>query len=554
IVNANGKPKAYSSICPHQGADLSLGSVEDGNIVCAMHQMAFSCSDGKSIKDKKCLVPYPIIEKEGTLYIDSKHFENKNPDAGTNLRHFKDLPSPKGRPIVGHLIEFKTPGKHQVLEKWADEVGPVYRISLAGKKIMVSGDPDLNLKIQKQRPHNFRRYAKIQEIMEEMGIYGTFSLEGDQWAMHRKLTTDALSQKNVTAYFPTTIQMTKRLHQRWLRLIELNNPVDVQKEMMRYTVDITTSIAFGYDGNTLDTEGDIIQNHLDKIFPMINKRMASPIPFWRFIKSRKDKELDVALGAIRATIQKYIDEAKEKLAEDPALKLNPTNFLEALLVEQEKEEGFSDKDVYGNVFTILLAGEDTTSNSIAWALYLLALNPECLLKAQKEIDALNLSRSYIEEIEDLSKLPYIEGVIDESMRLKTVGPVGYSQAIKDTVINDYVIKKDTVVFMISRVYQTSKDNFGSPKEFIPERWMDSSPKCPVPHSPDVSRPFGGGPRFCPGKALAIQEIKMALVMICKNFDLELAVKANEVREISSFTMYPENLMLNLSRRKEKVLV
>ncbi len=56
--------------------------------------------------------------------------------------------------------------------------------------------------------------------------------------------------------------------------------------MVRYTVDITTAIAFGYDMNTIEKEGDVLQDHLEKIFPMLNKRITSPIPMWRYIKSK----------------------------------------------------------------------------------------------------------------------------------------------------------------------------------------------------------------------------------------------------------------------------
>ena len=59
------------------------------------------------------------------------------------------------------------------------------------------------------------------------------------------------------------------------------------------------------------------------------------------------------------------------------------------------------------------------------------------------------------------------------------------------------------------------------------------------------RAFGAGPRFCPGKNLAIQEMKMAISMICKNFDLSLAVKPEEVKEVFTFTMFPEGLLVKL---------
>lgn len=556
LVNHEDTVLAYNGVCPHQGAALALGKIEGGDIVCAMHQMKFSCKDGSKKGQNECLTAYPLLEKEGMLYIDSMDLHEGMEKERSKLSQFKDLPSPKGKPVVGHLPQFKAPGRHLQLESWAREIGPIYRMSLMGKKVTVSGDHDFNLQVLKQRPSKFRRYYKIQEIMEEMGIYGTFNVEGDEWVLHRKLTAEALSHRNVKSYFPTTMEVTKRLYNRWIRITKEQDRIDVQKEMTRFTVDITTCIAFGHDGNTLEQGGDVIQDHLDKVFPMINKRIASPIPTWRYFKSKEVKAFDFSLQEIRRHVQKYIDASKERLANDPKLKETPTNFLESILAQQENEGGFTDKEVFGNVFTMLLAGEDTTSNSIAWSLFYLATHPEAYLKMREEVDALNCSENWVSDYDELAKLEYTEGVINEAMRLKPVGPIGSMQANEDIVINNHLIKKDMVVMMLNRIAHTDKENFENPEEFNPERWVEKEATgCPMhAHKPDLLRGFGAGPRFCPGKALAIQEIKMALAMICMNFDIELAVKKEDVRENYSFSMYTENLFLKISARSSKKVV
>ena len=101
--------------------------------------------------------------------------------------------------------------------------------------------------------------------------------------------------------------------------------------------------------------------------------------------------------------------------------------------------------------------------------------------------------------------------------------------------------------MQSKVAQTSDEHFTQGGEFIPERWLGGS-DLPL-HNTDVFRTFGAGPRFCPGKTLALHEMKMALSMIAKNFDIELAVDPSEVREKFAFTMFPDNLMLRIIPRK-----
>ena len=170
----------------------------------------------------------------------------------------------------------------------------------------------------------------------------------------------------------------------WKYIAQKDNKVDVHKEFMKFTVDITTTIAFGYEMDTINDKSDDLQKQLELIFPMINERITAPIPIWRLYKRNKDKELDKALNNLENVVYKFINKAKERLENDPELKENPSNFLEALLVEQEIEGRFTDKEIYGNIFTMLLAGEDTTSNSLAWSFYYLAQNPKLVAQIRKE--------------------------------------------------------------------------------------------------------------------------------------------------------------------------
>ncbi|MEP2773064.1 MAG: cytochrome P450 [Fulvivirga sp.] len=463
------------------------------------------------------------------------------------IRTIDDLPSPKGTPIVGNLPKFNAENKHQVLEEWVKEVGDVFKISLMGKKFIVSADPDINHEILKNRPDQFRRFAKIDEVMSEMDIIGVFNAEGEQWKTHRKLTSEALNLKNVQNFLPTLQRVTERLHERWNVYSEKKAVIDVQKEMVRYTVDITTDIAFGYDINTLQKDNDVIQDHMEKVFPMINQRITAPIPLWRYYKSKKDKAFDQAIAAVVKVVHEFIDKAKLRLNENPDLRENPSNFLEALLVEQDRESSISDKEIFGNVFTILLAGEDTTSNSISWTLYYLTQHPEVVQKLRAEADT-TFTGICPSSNEELAAMRYTEAVAMESMRLKPVTPNLYLQALEDVTINDLFIKKGMTVMMQNKVAQTDDKYFTHGDSFIPERWIPKACPMHTSHSPQIIRTFGAGPRFCPGRNLAVHEMKMALSMIYKNFDVTLEVKPEEVKESFAFTMFPKNLKVKLSPR------
>lgn len=451
-----------------------------------------------------------------------------------------DLPSPKSTLILGHVKEFSVDNKHQIVEKWVHEHGELIQIRFLNKRIVVSANPNINKEILKRRPEKFRRFHKIDEVLTEMGVTGVFNAEGSTWKTHRLITSEALNLKNIKSYFPIIKSVTERLKNKWDSL----TTIDIQKEMMRYTVDITSEIAFGYPMNTLEDDNDTVQKHLEKIFPMINSRIVAPIPIWRYIKSKKDKDLDYALSEVEKVVLQFIAKGKEKMKANPDLKNNPSNFLEALLSEQQKDPSFTDKDVFGNVFTMLLAGEDTTSNSISWAIYFLTEHPEIRAKVKEEVDSYCEGFSFPQTYEVMKKMKYTEAVAMETLRIKPVTPMLYFEALEDQQIENFSFKKGTTFMLQNKVAQTSEDYFSQPNEFKPERWLKS---CPFSgnHKPSMMHTFGAGPRFCPGKNLAIHEMVMAISMFCSNFNPTFAIPKEKIEEVFSFTMYPSNLMIKV---------
>ncbi len=542
LFEYNGTVKAYQGKCPHEGAPLAEGHIENGRIVCPLHRWEFACDSGMNDQHKKCLQSYSIKEKEGFVFLEEASLlQDQQSGTATKVKTIRDLPSPKGSFILGHVPQFKAENKHQIIERWVEECGPLFKLNMAGKKFVVSADPEMNKSILKNRPEAFRRFTKIDEVISEIGIKGVFNAEGDVWKRHRKLTSEALNLRRVKGFFPIIAKTTGRLYEKLNESAKQNTEVDVLKDMMRYTVDITTEMAFGYPMNTLNKEGDVIQNHLEKIFPMINRRFGAPIPTWRFIRSKKDKEFDQAVTAIENTVHSFIDKAKKRLADNPELKENPSNFLEALLVEQENEGNFSDKEVYSNVFSILLAGEDTTSNSISWALFYLAQNPHMVARVRQEANHTYRDQKYPSSYQEMSALKYTEAVANEAIRIKPVAPLMFYDALEDTEVNGFLFKKGSSMIMQTKVAQTHEAHFFDPNTFFPERWLKSECPAHANHKPESIMAFGGGPRYCPGKNLAVHEMVMALSMICKNFDLELTVNPNDVKEVFAFSMHPDNL-------------
>ena len=108
---------------------------------------------------------------------------------------------------------------------------------------------------------------------------------------------------------------------------------------MRYTVDTITGLAFGADVNTIEADDDIIQQHLNTIFPAMSRRTFAPIPYWRYFKLPADRQLDKSVLVVNEAIDNFVRQARERLAADPARRTSPPNLLESFIVSAEQENG-----------------------------------------------------------------------------------------------------------------------------------------------------------------------------------------------------------------------
>jgi cytochrome P450 len=464
------------------------------------------------------------------------------------MRAITDLLGPAALPLLGNLLQLDLTQLHRVLQRWADEFGSLYKFQLGQKPVLVVVDPELNQTILRNRPKLYARLGTIDPVFKEMGITGVFSAEGEDWKRQRRLTAHALDAAHLRQFFPTLLKVTERLRKRWEREADKGSAVDVQQDLMRYTVDVTTSLAFGYDMNTLENEGDVIQDHLEKIFPAINRRINAVFPYWRYFKMPVDRALDKSLAAIRETITGFVTRGRERLRQNPELGEHPTNLLEAMLgAKDEGEAAFTDEEIYGNVLTMLLAGEDTTANSMAWMMYFMIEYPEVQARMQSEArDALG-AEGRLKEPGDAERLTYIEAVAHEAMRLKPVAPVLFHEPIEDVVLGDVAVPKGTAIFLLTLYGQLQNSQFGEADKFRPERWLDAgSASQGCPHNAKAFVPFGAGPRFCPGRQLALLEIKTVMAMLCSAFNLSKPSNLDEshrVTELFSFTMMPRNLVV-----------
>jgi cytochrome P450 len=465
------------------------------------------------------------------------------------LREIDDLPGPKAWPLFGNALQVKRGEMHRSVEAWGREYGPFFRMRFMSRTWLAVTDTEAIAAALRDRPDGFRRSKIMEKIGLEMGMApGVFAANGDAWRQQRRMVMAGFDPTHVKAYFPSLLKSAQRLRGRWMKAAASSASIELQPDLMRYTVDAISGLAFGVDVNTLESDDEVIQHHLDKIFPALQRRMFSMIPWWRIVRSPADRQLERSMGEVNRAIAGFIDQARRRLEAEPARRAQPQNLLEAMIVAADAgDSGLDDRDVHGNVLTMLLAGEDTTANTLAWMIYLLHLNPEALHRAQQEV------RAHVSDVatftpEAIASLDYLEACAHETMRLKPVAPFNVLEALRDTEIKGIHVPEGMRIWCVMRGESVTESHLPNAQTFEPERWLN--PSAAAGSVKRLSMPFGAGPRICPGRYLALLEIKMAMAMLLAHFDIVEVGTADggEPREQMSFTMMPVGLRMKLQPR------
>lgn len=449
------------------------------------------------------------------------------------------LPGPSGLPLVGN-IGLDTARFHQTLEQWARQFGPIYRFRMMDRRFIVTSRRADIAQILHDRPDQWRRTSRIAGILEEAAARGVFSAEGEEWRRQRKMVMHALTPEVINRFHPTMSAMTERLRRRWLAAAEAGQPQRLLRDLKAFALDVAIGMAMGQDQNMLENEDNPLQQDIEFVFGQVARRVVAPLTYWRKVKLPVDRATDAAGLRIRATVDGFIADARARMAANPALFDKPTNLLEAMLVARDMPgSGITDQVVQANAITMVFAGEDTTANTIAWLLHLLSQNPGAAQRLAQEADGKP----------GLDQMPYLDACVQEAMRLKPVAPIMGAEAVADVALDGVQVPAGVVVFTLLRHSFAIETPLDDGAEFRPERWLDPAMKQKLEDPARKMVPFGGGPRFCPGRYLAMCEIRTVMSMLMQNFTIHTAPDAPPVEELFTFTMTPSALPLLLRPRQ-----
>jgi len=460
------------------------------------------------------------------------------PNAGA-LRQLASLPGPKGLPFLGNALQLRPRSVHADVEAMAQRYGPLFRMRIGRQQALVVADAALVNAVLRDRPEGFRRPDVTAQVSDELGgERGVFLAEGAAWRNQRKMVMQAFAPHAIKAYFPLLARVGVRLQARWAGAAQEGRPIALNADLKRYTVDVVAGLALGEEVNTIEQGDDVVQQQLELIMEGTARRSLAPLPYWRYFKLPFDRRLEAAVRAMHDATNGFIAKARQRMQDDPSRAAKPQNMLEAMLAAADQEgSGIDQGAVIGNVSTMLLAGEDTTSSALSWLIWLLARHPDALRRAQEEVRRIAPAAAHF-SIEQMDQLEYIDACAHEAMRLKPPAPFIPLQANHDCVVGDVQLPKDSVVWCVLRHDSVAESKLRNAAAFDPQRWIDDG------KARQLATPFGSGPRLCPGRYLSLLEIKVAMACLLGRFDI-VSVEGDSA-EYHGFVMSPGALTMRLA--------
>jgi cytochrome P450 len=362
---------------------------------------------------------------------------------------------------------------------------------------------------------NQKNYLKADDMKELRPVLGNGLLtsEGEEWRSNRRLMAPEFQHKNLQNFYGVISEHAEAMLKEWRGFIEVT---DLAPALSKATYGIAGECFFG---TNLESSSKVVYDGIEASSEVAIRRMMSifrPSYKWPFPSHLK---MNRAVAAMDKVVYGIIDDrlAHPKAGED-------------VLSRLIKAGGLSRTQMRDEVMTLLLAGHETTANSLAWTLYLLGKHPDIQEKLRDEVTAAMAGE--VPTMPELTKMPYAKMVLEESMRLiPPVAAIG-RQNIEADELGGHPIKPDTKVNLVQWVIHRHPKYWDKPLEFIPERFADKSK-----HHPYAYFPFGGGARVCVGEHMAMMEGVALLATMIRNFRFQLA--RDDVKPRPLITVRPD---------------
>jgi cytochrome P450 len=435
-------------------------------------------------------------------------------------------PGPTGEPVLGSGRRYAD-DPFAFIAALEESYGDISRFEMGPIPTYMVTDPDAIERILVSDADGFRKPAFQGDALGELLGEGLLLSEGETWERQRDLAQPAFSMRRLLGLSDRITDHATAMTDGW----GAGETIDVETEMARVTLRVILDLMMGVE--LPEDRIDTVQSQLE---PLGRRFEPDPlryaIPDW--VPMPGDAEYEAAIGTLDDVLDGII-ERRRGTDGDPSADDGPMDFLSVLLRAQDRGEQ-SAQQLRDEMMTMLLAGHDTTALTLTYTLFLLSEHTEVRERVEREVDE-QLDGSE-PTAADVREFEYLEWVINEAMRLYPPVFALFRTPEEPVELCGYTVPEDGSVMLPQWGVHRSARYWDDPEAFDPERF---SPDRQEDRPRFAFFPFGGGPRHCIGKHLAMLEAQLILATMISEYRLEFEGET-PLALSPSLTMHPRQEM------------
>ncbi|WP_243761408.1 cytochrome P450 [Streptomyces sp. YIM 98790] len=479
----------------------------------------------------------------------------RSPAAAYGWPEADRIPHPRHRiPLVGDVIGARPRTPVQESMRLARELGPVFRRRFFGMEVVMVSGPELVGDLADESRFTKRVMLAVRSLRQVAGD-GLFTAHSDEpnWRLAHEILAPGFTREAMERYHPTMLDVTGQLLRIWDRHAAAGKPVDVTRDMTRLTLETIGRTGFGYRFDSFERREPhpFVTAMVGALEHAQRRAVTAPVAgplIARIAGARNAADVRLLNETVDAVIRERTARGRGR-GPGAAGGAGPADLLGLMLGSTHPETGerLAPANIRNQVITFLVAGHETTSGALSFALYFLARHPAVLARAQDEVDRVWGTGPAEPRYEQVPRLRYVRRVLDESLRLWPTAPGFIRAAREDTLLaGTHPMRKGAWAVVLVPALHRDPSVWGpDPESFDPDRFLPERVRARPSH---VFKPFGTGERACIGRQFALHEATLVLGMLLRRYDLH-ADPAYRLKVVERLTLMPADLRLTLTPRR-----
>ncbi|MHC3467291.1 cytochrome P450 [Streptomyces sp. 7R007] len=449
------------------------------------------------------------------------------------------IPHPPHRlPLLGDVLGASRRTPLQDSLRYARELGPIFRRKAFGREFVFVWGAELAADLADESrfaKHVGLGIANLRPVVGD-GLFTAYNHEPN-WQLAHDVLAPGFSREAMAGYHPMMLAVAERLTDHWDRELTAGRAVDVPGDMTKLTLETIARTGFGHDFGSFERS---------RPHPFVTAMIGTLTYAQRLNTVPSPRLLRRAARRNTADIA-YLDHTVDELIRARGTASGEGDLLDRMLETAHPETGerLSPQNVRRQVITFLVAGHETTSGALSFALHYLSRHPEIAARARAEVDAVWGDRA-VPGYEQVAKLRYVRRVLDEALRLWPTAPAFAREATEDTVLGGvHPMRRGAWALVLTAMLHRDPQVWGADAErFDPDRFDPRTVRSRAPHT---FKPFGTGARACIGRQFALHEATLVLGLLLRRYEF-LPDPDYRLRVTERLTLMPEGLRLHLRRR------